>query len=131
MAQFPDIGHIALTVSDASASRVWYSKLFGAEPVTDEDTGPFRHVVYKLGDTLFGLHQHTQPPAPNDSFNEFRIGLDHVSFHVGSRGELEKWRAKLDELGIANNAINDTPDGSALAFRDPDNNALELFAFPG
>jgi glyoxylase I family protein len=25
-------------------------------PLVDEDTGPFRHVVYQLGGTLLGLH---------------------------------------------------------------------------
>ena len=28
-----------------------------SEPVLDQDTGPFRHVVWLVGGTLFGLHQ--------------------------------------------------------------------------
>ena len=51
------ITHVALTVRDLDVSVPFYRALIGAEPVLDEDTGPFRHVVFALGGTLFGLHQ--------------------------------------------------------------------------
>ncbi len=56
----------------------WYrTRLFGADPVLDDDTGPFRHVVWSLGDTLLGLHQF--PDGDNvQPFDERRPGLDHV-----------------------------------------------------
>ncbi|MBP2366868.1 hypothetical protein [Pseudonocardia parietis] len=38
---------------------------------------------------------------------------------------------RLEELGITHGGIVDAPEGSALSFRDPDNIALELFAWPG
>jgi len=86
--------------------------------------------VYLLGNgTLFGLHQHEQP-APSEQFTEFRVGLDHVSFGVGDRGELEKWARRLDELGIAHGGIKDAAYGSGVSFRDPDGIALEFFAPP-
>jgi catechol 2,3-dioxygenase-like lactoylglutathione lyase family enzyme len=52
----PAISHVAVTVTDLSASEAWYTRVFGVGPVLDEDTGPFRHIVYQLGNTLFGLH---------------------------------------------------------------------------
>ena len=55
MPEFPTITHVALTVSDLSRSVPWYEQLFGAKPVLDEDTGPFRHVVWLLGSTLVAL----------------------------------------------------------------------------
>lgn len=130
MAGFPGITHAAITVSDLDQSREFYGRLFGLDPVLDEDTGSFYHVVYALeGGTLFGLHTH---PTTNDQpeFSEYRSGLDHVSFGVSSRTELEKWVGRLDELGINHGAIVDAPYGSGLSFRDPDNIALELFAPP-
>ena len=57
-------------------------------------------------------------------------GLDHIAFGCESRGELEKWSARLDELGITHGEIVDAHYGSGLSFRDPDNIALELFAPP-
>ena len=45
------ITHVALTVRDLSVSVPWYERLVGAGPVLDEDTGPFRHVVFAVGET--------------------------------------------------------------------------------
>src|SRR4051812_44982279 len=53
---FPTITHVALTVSDLSKSVPWYERLLDAKPVLDQDTGPFRHVVWSVGSTLLGLH---------------------------------------------------------------------------
>jgi catechol-2,3-dioxygenase len=123
---------VALTVRDLAVSVPWYEALFDADPVIDEDTDPdMHHTVYLLGNgTLFGLHQH-DTPAPDEKFSELRIGLDHVSFGVADRQELEKWARRLDEVGIDHAGIKDAGYGSGLSFRDPDGIALELFAPPG
>jgi catechol 2,3-dioxygenase-like lactoylglutathione lyase family enzyme len=130
MAGYPGIGHVAVTVSDLDRSREFYGRLFGSEPVLDEDTGSFYHVVYAVGGGgLFGVHTH---PTPNDqpTSSEYRSGLDHVAFGVASRTELEEWATRLDELGISHGEIVDAHYGSGLSFRDPDNIALEFFAPP-
>jgi catechol 2,3-dioxygenase-like lactoylglutathione lyase family enzyme len=129
MPTMPPITHVAVTVNDLSVSVPWYTELFGCEPVLDEDTGPFRHVVYLLDSTLFGLHAFPQLVS-NEAFQERRPGLDHVAFGCSDREELEKWVGRLDELGIAHGGIEDAHYGSGLSFRDPDNIALELFAPP-
>ncbi len=130
MADFPAVTHVAVTVSDLDRSVGWYSRLFGADPVLDEDTGPFRHVVWALGGTLLGLHQFPDLSTA-DAFDERRPGLDHVAFGCADRAELETWAARLDELGIRHGGIKDAGYGSGVSFRDPDNIALELFAPPG
>ena len=128
MEAFPALTHVAITVRDLSVSTPWYGALFDAEPVIDEDTDPdMHHTVYLLGNTPIGLHQH-QTPAPKEMFSELRVGLDHIAFGCASRNELEKWSARLDELGIAHGEIEDASYGSGLSFRDPDGIALELFA---
>ena len=129
MADFPTITHVALTVSDLDRSVPWYRSLFGTEPVLDEDTGPFRHVVWAVGQTLVGLHQF--PDGRTEPFDERRVGLDHLAFACANRSELEQWETKLGELGIDNGGIVDASYGSGLSFRDPDNIALEFFARPG
>ncbi len=130
MAAFPSIAHVALTVSDLDRSVPWYGALFDAEPVLDEDTGPFRHAVWLVGQTLVGLHQFPDP-ASDEPFNERRIGLDHLAFACSNRSELAEWEARLNELEIANGGIVDASYGSGLSFRDPDSIALEFFAPPG
>lgn len=123
----PAITHVAVTVTDLDASEAWYTSVFGVRPVLDEDTGPFRHIVYLVGDTAFGLHGFPDLVS-TEPFNERRPGLDHIAFGVASRDELAEWAARLDELGVAYSEIVDAGYGSGLSFRDPDNIALELFA---
>ena len=130
MPEFPTITHVALTVSDLGRSVPWYQRLFDKDPVLDEDTGPFRHVVWLVGSTLVGLHQFPDPSS-SDPFDERRVGLDHLAFQCADRGELEQWERRLDELGLQHGGIVDAPYGSGLSFRDPDNIALEFFAPPG
>lgn len=125
----PAISHVAVTVTDLAVSEAWYTRVLGVEPVLDEDTGPFRHIVYLVGNTMLGLHGFPDL-ASREPFNERRPGLDHIAFGVASREELGKWAARLDELGVAHGEIVDAGYGSGLAFRDPDNIALELFAPP-
>jgi len=131
MAEFPGVTHVALTVTDLAVSVPWYERLLGLKPVIDEDTGSFHHTVYLLpGGTLLGLHQHWGDAAPG-RFDEHRVGLDHLSFGVANRAELQAWQARLEELGIEHGGIVDASYGSGLSFRDPDNIALEIFAPPG
>jgi glyoxylase I family protein len=125
----PAITHVAVTVSDLERSEAWYTRLLGVEPALDEDTGPFRHIVYPVGGTLLGLHGFPDL-ATSDPFDERRPGLDHISFGCADRDELVAWAARLDELGIPHGEIMDAGYGSGLSFRDPDNIALELFAPP-
>lgn len=123
------VGHVALTVRDLAVSVPWYSALIGAGPVLDEDTGPFRHAVYALGDTLLGLHQF--PEGIEDvAHTPRRPGLDHMAFAVAGRAELTAWAARLEALGIEHAGIVDAHYGSGLSFKDPDGLPLELFAPP-
>ena len=128
---FPGFAHAAVTVTDLDRSTAWYSTLFGADPVLDEDetTGGFHHTVYALdGGQLFGLSTH--PDGATGRFDEHTVGLDHVSFACAQRSELESWCGRLDELGITHGGIVDATYGSGVSFRDPDGIALEFFAPP-
>ena len=132
MAEFPPLGHVAVTVKSVDASRPWYAALFGADPVLDEDTGPWHHVVWALpGGSLIGIHEHPGKTDSGDGFSEYRVGLDHVGFHCAARADLETHAKRLDELGVEHGGIVDAHYGSGLSFRDPDGNALEFFAPPG
>lgn len=131
MATFPSITHVALTVSDLDRSREWYRRLFDADPVIDEDTGPFHHAVWALdGGTLVGIHKFPEG-SEETAFDERRMGLDHLAFGCTGRSDLAQWEQRLNDLGIAHGGIVDASYGSGLSFRDPDNIALEFFAPPG
>ena len=84
------LSHVALTVSDLTISVPWYERVFGQPAVLDEDTGPFRHVVFALGGTLFGLHTFPEGQITDVPYTPRRVGLDHVSFACADRTELEQ-----------------------------------------
>jgi glyoxylase I family protein len=130
MPEFLTIAHVSLTVSDLDRSIPWYERLFDAKLVLVDTAGAFRRAALVVaGQALVGL-QDFPDPADSLPFNERRVGLDHLAFACSSRGELEVWKARLDELGIVNGGVVDAGYGSALSFRDPDNIALEFFAPP-
>ena len=83
----------------------------------------FGGVIYQVPGGLFGLR-----PVAADRFDEDRTGLDHLSFSVASRADLDAAAARLDELGVAHEAVKDIGAGLLLEFRDPDGIALELMA---
>jgi catechol 2,3-dioxygenase-like lactoylglutathione lyase family enzyme len=128
----PALNHVAVTVRDIEISGPWYRNLLGADPILDERTDAgFRHQVWMLdGGTVFGIHQHDRG-APDEKFNELRVGLDHVGFGCANRAELDNWVRRLGELGIEHGGVVEAPYGSGLSFRDPDGIALEFFAPPG
>jgi glyoxylase I family protein len=130
MRSFPAVTHVAVTVSDLDVSVPWYTRLFGADAVLDEDTGPFRHVVFAIGGgQLFGLHQFPDGEWAGE-FNPRRAGLDHVAFACADRAGLQHWVDRLAALGIKHGGIVDAHYGSGLSFKDPDGIALEFFAPP-
>jgi glyoxylase I family protein len=131
--------HVRLTVTDIVRSRAFYDAVFGFpvayEMPADADEATrealsflYNGVIYQFGGSLLGL----RPVASvGDSFNEDRVGLDHVSFTVASRVEVEAAAAALDALGVAHSGVKDIGVAVLLEFRDPDNIALELFAPAG
>jgi len=124
------VTHVALTVRDLEVSVPWYRTLVGADPVLDEDTGPFRHVVFALGGTLLGLHSF--PEGVEDlAHSPRRPGLDHLAFGCADRTELQAWAERLDALGVAHGGVVDAGYGSGLSFKDPDGLPLEIFCPPG
>ncbi len=123
------VHHVALTVSDVKRSTDFYSKYMGFQVAVEFEP----RVALVNGSTLLVLG-----PAPDsaqaisaDRFNENRIGLDHLSFGVGSLQDLESTAAFFDEHEIDHGEIKDLGSGFAIhvmAVRDPDNIQLELTA---
>jgi catechol 2,3-dioxygenase-like lactoylglutathione lyase family enzyme len=134
------VHHLRLTVTDLQRSKDFYTKILGFQVAVDAPP-PADHpdhalvkealhngVVLINGTLLMGL----RPAAKQgDRFDENRVGLDHISFHVGSREVLERYKKALDEWNVPHGEITDL--GSIfqiylLEFRDPDGIQLELTA---
>jgi glyoxylase I family protein len=124
--------HISLTVGDLDAAEAFYRDVFGftrvLELADEGGRGAKRVLLHPDTFTVVGFTKHAA--GSDDRFSEFRTGLDHLSFGVASRAELEAWIERLDELGVSHSEISTTKVGHLLTLRDPDGIALELWANP-
>jgi glyoxylase I family protein len=132
------IHHLRLTVTDLARSRWFYTSLLGFDvaveyPPPDDPAAAetfkilFGGVVMVRGNLLLGL----RPMAPSsDRFNPDRVGLDHLSFSVESRADLDRAVQLLDEAGVTHGDITALSSFGidVLSFEDPDGVQLELTA---
>ena len=133
-----EIHHLRLTVTDVERSRRFYTGLLGFEVAVESppDDDPSAAEVFKIlfggvvmvrGNLLMGL----RPMAPaGDRFDPDRVGLDHLSFSVTSRDELDHAFALLDEYRVPHGQITSLASFGidVLPFEDPDGVQLELTA---
>jgi glyoxylase I family protein len=124
------VHHLALTVTDLGRAREFYTGLLGFQPLME--LSPSR-VLMGNGSAVLALSLAPDPSrAPRgDRFDENRVGLDHLSFSVGERADLERAARLLDERGVSHGEIEDLGEATrmyTMAFRDPDNIQLELTA---
>jgi glyoxylase I family protein len=132
------IHHLRLTVTDVQRSREFYTGLLGFQVAVESppDDDPAAGEVFKVlfggivmirGNLMMGL----RPMAPSDDrFQPDRVGLDHLSFGVGSREELEQAARMFDDHGVPHGVITRLGGFGidVLPFEDPDGIQLELTA---
>lgn len=130
--------HVRLTVTDIARSKAFYDRVFGW-PIAIDASGTvdrpgvrnspddfYGGTVYQTPQgTLFGLR-----PVGSTGFDSERTGLDHVSFAVDSRGDLDAAVAALDGANITHGEIVELADAgiAILSFQDPDDINIELTA---
>jgi glyoxylase I family protein len=137
------IHHIRMAVTDVERSKTFYTEVLGFSVALDAPPPPEDEHHDALVDSLQGgvilMHQgmffglrpvDEERAARADRFDPFRVGLDHISFSVPTRADLDAATRLLDERGVEHGPIRDlVPLGlSFLAFFDPDGIALELTA---
>ena len=122
------VHHVTLRVSDVGRAREFYTGVLGFEVAGE--FGP--RIILSNGSALLAIGPAADPgrAISGDSFNECRVGLDHLCFSVGSRDELEGSMGVLDEHNVSHEEIVDLSALSiyVLMFRDPDNIQIELTA---
>ena len=121
--------HLTLTVTDIERARNFDLGVLGLKVIAE--ISPTRFIAGN-DHVFFGI---TEPPDPaqaieDDRFSENRVGLDHLSFTVDSRQDIERAQQLFDDLGVPHAEINDLPDFgiAVMMFSDPDNIQLELSA---
>jgi len=129
--------HVRITVTDLARSRKFYEDVLGFDVAAESPGDPsdpavrkdpfqlYGGVVFSTNGILFGL----RPVAdPGDAFESTRVGLDHVSFGVATRADLDAAVVALEGAGVEHGEVVEMTDfGIAiLSFSDPDGVHLEL-----
>ena len=131
---FPALQHVAITVSDLERSTQWYSPIAPAPSrcwTRTRSRAPSTTRCSCSREASSSACTPTWATSPAMRSTSAAPGLDHVGFALSGTAELEQWRDRLDELGIAHGGMKKAGYGSGLSFRDPDNIALEFFIAPG
>ena len=124
----PGVHHLALRVADLERSRTFYAATLGF-PVVLEGPGIF---LFLAGQTAVAVRGPDAASPPDDRFNPFRVGLDHVALGCRDEGELVRIAGALAAAGVDNTGVRLDPtlNRQYVAFKDPDRIAWELYMAP-
>jgi len=119
----------AIYVRDLDAARRFYVEVLGLEVLTEQKG---RHVFFRCGRGMFLVFNPDSTSREQTTVNGATLplhgatGPTHMAFAV-SEAELDAWRGRLNEAGVAVERVVHWPNGGrSLYFRDPDGNSLEL-----
>jgi catechol 2,3-dioxygenase-like lactoylglutathione lyase family enzyme len=122
------VHHITLRVCNVSRSAAFYTDLLGFK----ESLCMGSRVLLSNGSAMLVLMPLAELMGVSaTSLDEHQVGIERLSFRVGSYRELEQAVRLLDEQGVPHGEVTDWgPDLGlyVLAFRDPDNIPLALTA---
>ena len=124
----PRILETALYATDLDAAEQFYGEILGFEPVTQVAD---RHVFFRLDGSMllvFNPAETVRPPSsealpvpPHGA-----RGPGHVAL-AATAAELDRWRDRLAEAGIAIEADFRWPNGArSIYLRDPAGNSVEF-----
>ncbi|HKS98454.1 MAG TPA: VOC family protein [Rugosimonospora sp.] len=123
--------HINLTVRDLDRSTDWYCRVLGFTVVRDahpiESGFTFRTLVHT--ESLASIVLGQAAGGDGQPFDEHRVGLHHLAYHVPERADLDEWASRLDGLGVAHSGVKELflEAGYGIWLRDPDEIWLEFY----
>jgi catechol 2,3-dioxygenase-like lactoylglutathione lyase family enzyme len=120
--------HLAIRTTDLARAKRFYTETMGFQQVLETDGA----VLLNANGTFLGLRGDAPETCPEDRFNPFRVGLDHLALAVANAELLHQLKQQLDAAGVRNNGVeDDTLTGARyIVFYDPDGIAWELYAMP-
>jgi glyoxylase I family protein len=120
--------HVSLSVTDLDRSVGFYRDALGLPTLVERFDGSAfdgEEIMLLAGRTALCLQAHKANEG--ERFDPRRTGLDHLALAVESIDELERYAARLTELGIDHSGIRPiTGFGHFIELRDPDGIQVEL-----
>ena len=127
MRSIDGISHVSLTVSDMQRATWFWTTVMGFE-VGIEVPGA-TVCIHRGSGTVVGFRDHAG--TVTGSFDEKRVGMDHIAMAVSSVAGLEQWAAWLDQQEVEHSQVEQSDLGHHLNLRAPDGIAVELFVLKG
>lgn len=123
---FSGIHHLKLPVSDVARSRAWYERVLGFETV----------IEFVEDDVVAGVALRRDGCQPQVALRHdpdrarALSGFDVVALLVPSRDDVQRWSARLDELGEPHGGLVPGHNGGAVlvGLHDPDGIEIRLYA---
>jgi catechol-2,3-dioxygenase len=131
MPEIMGISHIDLPVSDHGRAADWWQDVMGFTLVNHQRAETYETMSLVHPSAIAETVMTHDGTARTGSFDERRVGLDHLAFRVADRNELEGWATHLDTKGVPHSGLIDTGFGPTVVFRDPDSIQLEFYVHPG
>ena len=122
--QTPGIHHIALRTSNMVRAKSFYHDTLGFQLALDTPD----LFIFIAGGTYIGIRPATVQ-SPDEKFNPFNIGLDHLALGCADEAELNRVADALTVAKVENTGVKlDTTLGkNYVAFKDPDRINWEFY----
>ncbi len=126
--QTTGLSHLALRVTDLARAKRFYAETLGFPVVLEQGD----IVLVNANGVLLGMRGGNPATAPDDRFDPYRVGIDHLALAVADPAALDGLARQLDAAGVRHNGVEDDPTtgGRYISFHDPDGIAWELYFLP-
>jgi glyoxylase I family protein len=120
------VHHVSLRSTDLARAKVFYIERLGF-PLLLETEELF---LFLAGATPIGVRGPAASTLPEDAFDPFRVGLDHVALGCTDVRELHRVAAALTEAGVEHTGVKTDAllQKEYVAFKDPDGIKWELYS---
>lgn len=121
----PGIHHICLRTGDYNRSKDFYINKLGFGIALEKPN----LLILMAGNNAVAIRGPEEETPDNDTFNPFRLGLDHIALACESKDELERVAKALEDHNIENTGIklDETLNKEYVAFKDPDRISWEFY----
>ncbi len=118
------LSEAALYSTDLAAAENFYRHVLGLELISSMEG---RGMSFRCGETVLLVFDPERTRIPDAGVpTHGASGEGHIAFVIGD-SEIDPWRARLNEAGVAIEAEVAWPSGGrSIYFRDPAGNVVEL-----
>ena|SRR5947209_6030613 len=88
--------HLTIRTADLARAKRFYIETLGFEAVREREGA----LVLNAHGTLFGVLGPAPQTSPEDRFDPFRVGLDHLALGVDNAESLHELKQQLDAAGV-------------------------------